>query len=184
MTPPRANSTRRDWSVGTFKRWRSTLTGDTASPGNPLAEQVRGARITDRDTGLTYEATIGRGQGQVWLDSLTIIAKPGQRIDQALIRSVPVQRIAEQVALHLAEEDAAGVPAFATRAHRGKHDRPTAEEVAHLVAQGESRQTIATRYGVSASAADKWIAQARRAGLIPPATTGRKPNRSNHAQDQ
>lgn len=168
-------SARRNWSLGPFTAWRSQLgSGTTVSRDNSLAIPIRGARITDVDRGLVYEATIEREGGRIWLSSLTILTtRRDQQIDNETMRRIPAQRIAEQVALQLAAEEAAGNAVFTTRPHTGKHDTPSPEQVAHEVKAGATRQTLAIKYSVSISAADKWIGRSRRAGLIPPATTGR-----------
>ncbi len=94
-----------------------------------------------------------------------------------------MQRIAEQVALQLAADEATerahGEGAFdlTTRARRGPQDPPDLQEVASRVHAGETRQPLAALYGVSVYAVDKWLGRARRAGLLPPPKTGRPANR-------
>ncbi len=155
----------------------------TSTRSNPLSREVRGASIEDTELGVVYEATVGKADGRVWLESLTILPQsPGQRIDKALLSRVPAQRIAEQVALHLAAEDADREqygPRFLGTYGDGErqtpHDPPTVDQVAALVKAGENRHTIATRYGVTKWAADVWIRKARQAGKIPAARADQQP---------
>ena len=146
-----------------------------------MVVELRGARITDRDAGLVYEATIGRRNGRVWLTSQTVLTTTeNQRIDQAAIRKVPVQRIAEQVAHHLAEEARAGMPVFSEAAPL-KGERPSTQQVARDWRQGLGRAELATAYGFSPYTVDDWLREARDAGLSPPATTGRKRKKEDGA---
>jgi hypothetical protein len=137
-----------------------------ATPETPGA-----ATITDRDAGLTYTVTIGKGPGQVWLTSLTITTtRKRQRIDHDVLARLPVTRLAEAVARHLAPA------APRSRRKRQRPGPPDLRELAALYKKGETRQTLAPRYGASISTVDRWLGEARRAGLIPPARTGRNPN--------
>lgn len=146
-----------------------------------MVVELRGARITDRDAGLVYEATIGRRNGRVWLTSQTVLTTTeNQRIDQAAIRKVPVQGIAEQVALHLAEEGRAGMPVFSEAAPL-KGERPSTQQVARDWRQGLGRAELATAYGFSPYTVDDWLREARDAGLSPPTTTGRKRKKEDGA---
>lgn len=191
MTPGKRN-----WIIGPWSVWRARIfdkpfrhEGElveslwhTAHQRHPFSQKVEGARIDDHDKGLTYEATIGQGDGQVWLESLTIIAnRPGQRIDHALLNGIPTKRIAEQVQLHLAEQQALREQTGSRRAFVigqespvvGRTEPPTMDELAELVTAGETRGSLAKLFGVSPSAVDNWLGKARRAGVIKPATTGR-----------
>jgi hypothetical protein len=151
--------------------------GIPASPDHPLAVEIKGARITDRARGLIYEATIERDKNGTHLTSLTILTtKKGQRIDQATIRAIPVQRIAEAVSLHLIEQEKADMPTFnsAAPAPRLKGEKPTPAEIAALWKQGKRRREIAAEFSVSPYTADDWIRDTRDLRLIPKAETGRK----------
>jgi len=141
-----------------------------------------GATITDHDRGLIYEARIEQQDGRQWLKSLTIMTtKEGQRIDQSVMRSIPVQRIAEQVSLHLAAEQEMGTMMRSDEPWKTAHDGPTTEQVADDYRAGLSRSALATKYHASVFTIDKRIREARDAGLIDPATTGRKRNKTSDA---
>lgn len=176
-------SSRPNWSVGPFRILRSNLgrhrrpTGPPASPDNPLAVEITGARITDRDRGLIYEATIERDTGGAFLTSLTILTtKKGQRIDQSTIRAIPAKRIAEAVSLHLIEQEKSGMAVFNTTAPRASGEKPSPQDVAALWNQGKLRRQdlIAHFSPVSPYTVDDWIRETRDLGLIPKAHTGRK----------
>lgn len=177
MKPARPN-----WTVGPLRLLRSSSgrnqrpIGPPAGPDNELAVEVTGARITDRDRGLIYEATIERTHHGVHLTSLTILTtKNSQRIDQATIRAVPVQRIAEAVSLHLVEQQHAGMAVFNTTAPRANGERPGPQEIAALWKQGLRRQDLIKHFApVSPYTVDDWIRETRDLGLIPKASTGRK----------
>jgi hypothetical protein len=164
-----------------------------AMRGRPVEE--RGARIYDDEAGLIYEATIGRGNGRVWLNSLTILAtEPGRQIDRDLLRRVPAQRIAEQVAMQLAADDAEqprytddGQEVLRIRgampARRARGDRPAdAELVADVIAHGMGRRQIAEKYRASLSTVDNWLTPLRRRGDIPRAKAGRPATRPENGR--
>lgn len=134
-----------------------------------------GAEITDHDRRLVYEARIGQEDGRQWLTSLTIrTTDPTRRIDQQVMRSIPVQRIAEQVALHLAVQREEGMSWVAHELHESPHDLPTVEQVAAHYRDGLGRSAIAAKYQMSPYTVDDRIREGRDRGLIPPARTGRK----------
>ena len=146
----------------------------TCQQNHEWAVPIRGALIRDDDAGLFYEATVGQAHGRTWLRSLTILTtRMDQRIDQDTIRRVPVQRIAEQVALHMAAEDEAGGPILSGELHRHPQDFPTVEEVVSEWEHGGSRKAMAKRLNISVYTLDKRIREARDRGLIPAASTGR-----------
>lgn len=173
---------KRNWSrTSPFTMWRNLglvapeILGGTVSKTAPLPKvRCDGARIHDKDTGLIYEAVIERENGQARLTGLTILTtQPGQRIDKDVMRSIAVQRIAEQVSLHLDAQEDAGMPAFGETL-RSKHDGPKLEQVADDYRAGLSRSVIAAKYLASPYTIDKRIREARDQGLIPPARIGRK----------
>ncbi|WP_183093321.1 hypothetical protein [Nocardioides stalactiti] len=173
---------RPEWSVAPFRILRSSLgshqrpIGPPASPENELAVEVTGARITDRERNLIYEATIERGPSGAYLTGLTILTtRKGQRIDQSMIRAVPVQRIAEAVGLHLIEQEKEGMAVFNSRTPMLPGERPSPQEIAALWRQGKRRKDLITHFSpVSPFTIDDWIRETRDLGLIPMATTGRK----------
>lgn len=65
---------------------------------------VLGAIIHDPDRAVTYRVTLGRGPSGVWLTSLPIEPHGDAAIDTAMLRRVPVKRLAEAAALHYATE--------------------------------------------------------------------------------
>lgn len=122
---------------------------------------VRGAEITDPDRRVSYRATIGRGDGRVWLRSVEII--PDDPDPDARVWRVPHQAIAEAVALQLAEEDRVAANGwFQVGPNRIGDGIPTPEELAELLRRGENRHTIAARYDRSTSRVDDWLRAARR----------------------
>jgi hypothetical protein len=163
----------RNWSFAPLGA--VTGTGRKGDPyiatGQPAS---KGARITDKGRGVVYEATIEwpAQQASPRLTSLTIIPIDGQRIDQKLIRAVPVQRIAEQVGIYLARQEA-GSLLISTGTYPTSQDTPSLQTVADLWHAGERRHDLARRFNVTPSAVDAWLGKCRKANLIPPATTGR-----------
>jgi hypothetical protein len=149
--------------------------GGPVTKSNPIPKRrFDGATITDKDNDLIYQAVIEQADGKARLTGITILTtRPDQRIDQETIRRVPVQRIAEQVSLHLARQESAGVASFTTGPHRSKHDGPTVDGVAQDHKDGLSRAAIAAKWHASVYTIDKRLREARDQGLIGPPATGR-----------
>jgi hypothetical protein len=162
------------------------------------AVEERGARICDDEAGIVYEATIGRGNGRVWLTSLSIVlADPRRQIDRELLRRVPAQRIAEQVAMQLAADEAreAAGPTYtddgqevlrivtASPARRARGDRPSdAELIEDVIVSGLGRRQIAEKYRASLSTVDNWLGPLRQRGEIPRAKAGRPATRKENGR--
>jgi hypothetical protein len=131
--------------------------------------EVEGLQIHDDDLGLVFEATIRVRGGRPGLRSLTIITtREQQTIDAATMRRIPVQRIAAEVAKHLAEMKALHAGEADSIRARIPSGPPNNEQVetdkAEAEAEGVSpRQFMAKKYGVTAWAADKWLARAKEA---------------------
>ena len=153
----------RNWIVITWARPEVNERGELA--------KVPGAKITDRDTGITYRATIGIGRGGPWLTTLSIDAG-GQRINSTLLARVPTQALAEAVAEHLREQEQTGAEIVVSQVNRVLGDVPDLRELAEQYPK-QKRVDLAALYGVSTSTLDRWVAEARRRGHLPPATTGR-----------
>lgn len=148
-------------------------------PGTP------GASIHDFDNRTTYRATIGRGEGAVWLESLSIEHTDGAPVDRASLRRVPVQQIAEATAQNIEENSEPGVIVIrdgeVELASDRRSVRPTSEELAALIREGHNRRTLATKYGREVSTVDDWIGRARREvpELMPPPGKGGRPRKTN-----
>ncbi|MBB3041976.1 hypothetical protein [Nocardioides soli] len=181
----------RNWTLGPFTMWRHDFGDHLGGPAprnySGPKRKIDGATITDETSGLIYQAMIERADGRARLIGITILTtRPEQRIDQDTIRRVPVQRIAEQASLHLAEQEAAGMPVFASGPHLPKHDGPTLEEVAQDHKDGLNRAAIAAKRHTSVYTIDKRLREARDRGLIGPPTTGRPraPKTSGSSPDE
>lgn len=140
-----------------------------------------GASIHDYDTRTTYRATIGRGEGTVWLESLSIEHTDGAPVDRASLRRVPVQQIAEATAQSIEENSEPDVLIVVrdgeVRLPSDVADMPSSEELAALMREGHNRRTLAARYHRSLSTVDDWIGRARREvpELMPPPGKGGRP---------
>ena len=157
----------RNWIVSTWTRSEvNWLRGERTN--------VPGAQITDRETGIKYRATIGTGRGGPWLTSLSIDAG-GQRINQTLLARVPTRALAEAVEDLLRQHEESGAAIVVDQVNRVPSDRPDLRTLAEQY-PNYKRVDLAALYGVSPSTLDRWIVEARRRGLLPPATTGRPPN--------
>jgi hypothetical protein len=173
------NRSARKWTVKPFTMWRADKgdhLGGAVSPNDRVRKRrIDGARIFDADRDLIYEAVIERANGRARLTGITILTtQPGQRIDQDTIRRVPVQRIAEQVSLHLAEAESSDLSAiFTTEPVRNAPVGRFLEEVARDHRSGLSRNAIAAKWHVSVYTVDKRLREARDRKLIEPPTTGR-----------
>lgn len=158
----------RNWIVSTWERPEVSERGEWV--------KVPGAQITDRDTGITYRATVGTGRGGPWLTYLSILtATPDQRINPTLLARVPTRALAEAVAAHLREQEQTGSQIVVSQINRVPGDMPDMRELAEQYGK-HKRVDLAALYGVSPSTLDRWIAEARRRGHLPPATTGRPRN--------
>ena len=156
----------RNWSIGPWTRYEKNERMEDVA--------IRGARITDRDTGIEYRATVGTGRGGAWLTHLSITVPADQRVNHDVLSRTPTKAIADAVAQNLRETAEADVDAVFTTKVRVPGDRPRLSELAAEHSQ-RTRQELADLYGVSPSTIDRWVAAARSAGLIGPATTGRPP---------
>ncbi|MCW2845851.1 MAG: hypothetical protein JWN22_3767 [Nocardioides sp.] len=192
MTP-----THRNWQVTTDHRVKDQHDPET---GDWIGtEEVMGGVVHDPDRGVLYRVTLGRrrqGKGDsergvthrepvgsgpaVWLASLTIEPRNGAPVDAAMLRRVPVQRLAEAVATQYAREAALWAgdddePLPSEVSLRG--DVPTSEQVEAMLLGGETRQTIAARYSRSPSTVSDWIGRAyrERPQTMPPRRRGRSP---------
>lgn len=167
----------RNWIVSTWTRHEVNERGESIT--------VPGAKVTDRDTGLIYCATIGTGRGGPWLTYLSILTpnpgtlfgadSPEQRINPPLLGRVPTRALAEAVADHLRKHEESGAAIVVDQVSRTTGDRPDLRELAEQYPQ-HKRVDLAALYGVSPSTLDRWVAEARRRGMLPPATTGRPRN--------
>jgi hypothetical protein len=88
---------------------------------------------------------------------------------------VPTRAIAEAVEAHLREHEQSGSQIVVSQVNRLPGDRPDLSELAEEYPQ-HKRVDLAAIYGVSPSTLDRWVAEARRQGFLPPATTGRPRN--------
>ena len=175
---------RRNWALSPFTMWRvfwgepseGQLGGTTGATS--LAPKVgrKGARIHDLDNDLLYEAVITRDSRGPRLVGLTVLPMlEGQRITSETLRRVPVQRIVEQVSLHLVEEEGSGTSVYTRELHKSPQDLPTAEQIAADYNSGLRRRQIAAKYRgiIAVHTVDKRLREARANGLIAPPTTGR-----------
>jgi hypothetical protein len=141
-----------------------------------------GVQIRDFAYGMTYLVTIGRANGRVWLRSLEIEPhRDNARIDNAALRRIPVQVLAEYAALYLDDRDrvrkaigtgaprpTTGTQAFGIRAPRGsirmpgEQAVPTSAEVAALLKEGHTRKTLAAMFYRTPSTISDWIGRAYR----------------------
>lgn len=190
----------RNWQVTTDHRMSDHYdpeSGDWIGAG-----EVMGGVVHDTDRNVIYRVTLGRrrqskgdpergvthrepvGSGPaVWLASLAIEPQNGAPVDAAMLRRVPVQRLAEAVATQYAREAALwahdsdeALPSEVSL--RG--DVPTSEQVEAMLLSGETRQTIAARYSRSPSTVSDWIGRAyrERPQTMPPRRRGRSPKNS------
>lgn len=161
---------------------RSALEGLEA--GDP------GASVVDFDTRTSYRATIGRGEGAVWLESLSIEHVDGAPVDRETLRRVPVQQIAEATAQCIEENREPGtivIRGGEVRVPSDVGNRPSSEELAVLMREGHNRRTLAAKFYRSLSTVDDWIGKARREvpELMPPPGKGGRPRKSiNEPTDQ
>lgn len=175
----------RNWDVSTWARTELNWRGERV--------EIPGAQIRDRDTGLTFYATIGTGRGGPWLTSLAIVpaseeqllttlltaagatpTSPVERIDRRVLDSIPVRELAEAVDGLLRVQSERGADIVIGRVDRTWGRMPDLRELAKNYPK-HKRVDLAALYGVSPSTLDRWVAEARRQDLLPPATTGRPP---------
>lgn len=163
--------------VGLLRELVQAALADVDDPG------TLGASIHDHDQRTTYRATVGRGEGAVWLESLQIEHTDGRPVDRADLRRVPVQQIAEATAQCIEENSEPGVLVvrdgeLELDADR-RTDMPSSEELAALMREGHNRRTLAVRYSRSLSTVDDWIGRARREvpELMPPPGKGGRPRK-------
>lgn len=142
-----------------------------------------GALIEDLDTQTRYRATIGRGDGKVWLRTLEVQRTDGGKVDREAMRRVPVQQIAEAVAQSLEENldpDTIVIRNGDVRLPSDVGDMPSSEEIATLMRAGHTRRTLAARYSREVSTIDDWIGRARGdvPDLMPPRPPGGRPRKT------
>ena len=146
----------------------------------PTVDYEDGASVFDADHRVTYYVTVGRGNGQVWIRSIEVeVERTGQRIDNAVLRRIPLATLAEHVALFLDRRAltrasiGAGrpkegrLPLFGTIAPPGSirlegNEVPTTTELARMLRDGHTRATIAQHFERSPSTVSDWIRRAYR----------------------
>lgn len=131
-----------------------------------------GAAIHDHDRGVSYYATVD--PDRLELDYLSVEAHG--HIDENVMRRVPVQRIRREVVRHyLAQQKAEAekpgsflfTPPGGLTDTRSKGQAPSLEEVADLVnSRNFDRHALAAHFARSVRTVDRWLTQARKAGLI------------------
>ena len=89
-----------------------------------------------------------------------------------MLARVPTHALAEAAATFLRDHEASESEIIIDAVHRVKGDPPDLRQLAEEYPKYK-RVDLASRYGVSPSTLDRWVAEARRRGLLPPATTGR-----------
>lgn len=165
----------------------SWLVSEAPDPAWLSGHTRRGAEIADAFRGVTYRATIDRETGE--LDHLEVILSDRSRINENLLRRVPVERIRRVVLQHLIEDEQAnpagrdGEQVLVFTLPGGLTDPsqtgqvPPAEEIAELMNRGLGRQEIAKHYRRPVRTIDRWIRDARRSlpDRVPPARP-RRPN--------
>lgn len=145
--------------------------------------ETPGVAIHDAEKAVTYVVAVAGAEGRVWPASVQVVLDdPTQQPDPSVWR-LPAQRLAERAALDLARWSDAPAEAdsdslvIVTDSRPGP---PSTEELAALVAAGESRRTLAVRFDRSVVTVDGWLAKARRErpDLFPAARRGPKPGGS------
>jgi hypothetical protein len=152
------------YTITPFAWSRSSLGGLTVPADEPVADLRQGARIEDRKTGLTYEA-VAEGKRLVYL---AVIAKDG--IEPEAFKRIPLQRVAEQVQLHLAAQEARGKPLVQI----GDHGGPTLAQIASEAIGGMTIEAQARLHHTNATKISRLRRAAVDLGLMPRPKVGRK----------
>lgn len=133
--------------------------------------RVPGASIRDPKRGVTYNVTATGSEGRVWLRSVELLVDDPSKQPDPITYRVPSQLLADAAALHLAQtegkQDAAAVVTdehgnVVVEVEEPRSGPPSTDELAALVKAGETRRTLAARFGRSVITVDGWLAQARR----------------------
>jgi hypothetical protein len=160
-----------------------------------------GAAITDVEHGVTYRATIEHADDGPLLRSIEVeLHDPADpQAQNVLRRGLPVASIVKETARQLAADERArnkghvfeGKPLFtgvydderhATFERRGR-SRPDLAEVAEMVRRGATRADLADHYGSNVRTVERWVTDARKAGLLPPARRGRPRSSATSSTD-
>lgn len=136
-------------------------------------ETLPGAQVYDDERGVTYRATLQGDDGHRSLRTVEVIPDEGV-VDPSIYR-VP----ASLLAVLTAEVVAATEEGFATLDNRNdvaRGYRPSAEELARLIREGHTRNSIAETFDRKVSTVDQWLRRARRElpHEFPEATRGPK----------
>lgn len=159
-----------DKETGERKKNSARRLRGSTHPEDPNHVLIPAGRITDRENGLVYEVTLGRGNGRVWINGLSIFTMdPQDRIGQDTIRGLSLREMQERAASviegmqtkeGLAELLRDGAPP-------PKSERPSPELVAELMDKGWTRRDFAKHFGRELSTVDDWRGEARAMGLTP-----------------
>lgn len=175
----------RRWWVGASRPPAVSLVSDESGRGSVVVEPPEppdehgddAATIYDESTETEYRVTVARkGKGDPYLTSLRVIAPHGGKVTRGMLAD------ADPAALALAAQqyvDRARVKPDEWVVVQPRELRPVRGELPDLAALadrvtgGATLAALTDEYGVSRATVSRWIAAAREAGHLPPATTGR-----------
>lgn len=169
--------------ISPFEVYLSTaVTGaiHRVTKGSPGATRRRGAAIHDTNAGMVY-SVIPAADGSARLDYIQITPARGEVLNWSdLMPQVTMALLAND---HLKKSTAEFTFAINVRApeRKGKSSRPTLGEIARqykaILADADAdspRVELATIHHKSKLTIDDWIRECRDAGLIPPASGGKR----------
>lgn len=152
------------------------------------ASVEQGAEIHDRASGLTFRVTVDRSRPTPVLTSFQVEPPEGEAVNARLLAGVPFDRLATAAAQYLTEREArgGGVLVILPAGVEGRGFVPDLAVLGdEMTKQGRTRAEIVAeytaRYGVSRTTVDRWIAQAREEGHLPP--SGRRKRRTTKTTD-